>query len=66
MNGELFNLTFEEFLTWHIESPIFYLSGRDIICMIIGFIVCLILWVLFDGKEIHVRKRNEDKNIPRN
>lgn len=64
-NGDLFNLAFEEFLAWHIDNGIFYLSGRDIICMVIGFIVCLILWIMFDGREIYVRRRNEDKDISR-
>lgn len=57
-----FNLAFEEFLTWNQDTGIFYISGRDIICMIIGFLVCLILWAIFDGKEIHIGKHNGKSN----
>lgn len=60
-----FNLAFEEFMAWHIDTGTFYISGRDIIAMIIGFLFCLILWALFDGKEIHgTIHRNENKDIP--
>lgn len=59
-----FNLAFEEFLAWHIDTGTFYISGRDIIAMIIGFLVCLLLWAIFDGKEIHGTKDgNANKNI---
>lgn len=57
-----FNLAFEEFLAWHIDTGTFYLSGRDIVCMITGFLICLILWAIFDGKEIHIGKRKGDSN----
>lgn len=64
-NGDLFNLAFEEFICWYIDTGIFYLSGRDIVFMIVGFLICLMLWTMFDGKEIHLgtKRRNEDKDI---
>ena len=55
-NEQLFNQTWEEFLVWNIDTGIFYLSGRDIACVIVGFGICLILWAMFDGKEINVRR----------
>lgn len=51
-----FNLAFEEFMAWHIDTGTFYISGRDIIGMIIGFLICLMLWAVFDGKEIKFGK----------
>lgn len=65
MNGDLFNLVWEEFLTWSFDTGTFYINGRDIICMIVGFLICLILWAIFDGKEIHIGHRtgNENKDL---
>ena len=63
MNGELFNSVFEEFMNWHVNSGIIDISGRDICCMIVGFCICLMLWGIFDGKEIHVIRRRKDKDI---
>lgn len=51
--GELFNQTWEEFICWSIDTGTIYISGRDIMCMITGFLICLVLWAVFDGKEIH-------------
>lgn len=66
-----FNLAFEEFMAWHIDTGTFYISGRDIIGMIIGFLICLILWAIFDGKEIKFGKLarealNENKGFTGN
>ena len=63
MNGKLFNQTWEEFLTWSIDTGTIYISGRDILCMIVGFLICLVIWGCLDGKEIHVIRRRKDKDI---
>lgn len=55
---------FEEFTEWRIPSEIIDISGRDILAAIIGFLFCLMLWGIFDGKEIHVF-RHDNKNVPR-
>lgn len=52
--GDAINYYFESLICWNIDTGIFYLSGRDIGCAVVGFLVCLILWAIFDGKEIHV------------
>ena len=33
----------ESLICWSYDNGIFYISGRDIACMIVGFLVCLIL-----------------------
>lgn len=66
MNGNLFNETFEEFICTFWDTGVFCVSGRDLVCMIVGFLTCLLLWALFDGKEIDVGKfirRRKDKDI---
>lgn len=55
------NHYFETLMAWHIDNGVFYLSGRDIACAIVGFIVCLILWAIFDGKEVHIGWKSERK-----
>lgn len=60
--GDSINHYFESIVCWYIDTGIFYLSGRDIVCVIIGFLICLVLWAILDGKELNVRG-NEDKNI---
>lgn len=60
--GEAINHYFESIICWCIDLGTFYLSGRDIVCMIIGFVACLVLWAVFDGKELNVRG-HEDKDI---
>ena len=61
--GDSINHYFESIVCWSIDTGIFYLSGRDIVCVIIGFLICLVLWAILDGKELNVRG-HEDKNIP--
>lgn len=43
---------FESLFSWSIDTGIFHISGRDVGFAIIGFLICLVLWGLFDGKEI--------------
>lgn len=50
---------FETLTNWEIESGIFNFSGRDLGWFVIGFLVCLILWGLLDGKEIKFKKKGE-------
>ncbi len=50
--GEPIGQYFESLACWYIDTGIFYLSGRDVGFAIIGFLLCLILWGLLDGKEI--------------
>ena len=50
--GEPIGQYFESLACWYIDTGIFYLSGRDVGFTIIGFLLCLILWGLLDGKEI--------------
>lgn len=56
--GEPIGAYFESLFAWEISSGIFYLSGRDIGCVIIGFLLCLILWAICDGKEIKIKHGN--------
>ena len=56
MQDNAINRYFESLMAWYIDTGIFYLSGRDIACAIIGFLVCLIIWAALDGKEIHIEK----------
>ena len=66
MNGNLFNETFEEFICTYWDTGTFCVSGRDLVCIIVGFLSCLALWAVFDGKEIDVGKfirRRKDKDI---
>ena len=68
-NEELWIQTWEEFMNWQWDNPWFDLSGRDIISMIIGFMICLFICAYCDGKEIHIGKivrRRKNKNIPGN
>ena len=55
--GEPIGAYFESLACWKIETGIFYLSGRDIGFFVMGFLVCLIVWGLLDGKEIKWKKR---------
>ena len=63
--GSDFNLVFEEFMIKNYGNAVVTVTGRDIVCMIVGFLICLILWAIFDGKEIHVIRRRNNKDIPR-
>jgi len=42
----------ERQLQWCIDLGVFYINGRDVCWFIIGFLCCLVLWAMFDGKEI--------------
>ena len=50
--GQQIGAYFESLACWYIDTGIFYLSGRDIGFTIVGFLSCLVLWAMFDGKEI--------------
>lgn len=43
---------FESLFAWEIKTGLFEFSGRDFGWLLIGFIICLILWGAFDGKKI--------------
>jgi len=43
---------FESLFAWEIKMNPFYFSGRDFGWLLIGFLICLILWGAFDGKKI--------------
>lgn len=66
MQDNAINRYFEGLMAWCIDTGIFYISGRDIACMILGFLICLVIWGMCDGKEIHIEKlfvrrgRNKD------
>lgn len=49
--GEFINGFFEELMMWELDSPIITLTGRDIAVFLLGFLVCWILIVAFEGKE---------------
>lgn len=46
--GAAVNHLFESQMQWSYDNGIFYISGRDIIAGIIGFLVCLVLWMIFN------------------
>ena len=50
----------ESLSCWHIDTGIFYLSGRDIGFAIIGFLICLIIWMAFAGRRKNDTRRNEN------
>ena len=54
--GEPIGEYFESLACWSMDTGIFSLSGRDLGFFIMGFLVCLILWGLLDGKEIKCSK----------
>lgn len=56
--GEPIGAYLESLFAWEIESGIFYLSGRDMGFAIIGFMICLVMWAVFDGKEIKIGFNN--------
>ena len=67
MNGDLFNETFEEFICTFWDTGLICVSGRDVVCLIVGFLTCSILWAIFDGKEINIGniiRGRSDKDIP--
>jgi len=59
--GKPIGAYFESLCCWYIDTGIFYLSGRDIEWMIVGFLICLVLWGIFDGKEIGGGNNNNNR-----
>ena len=55
--GGLVEQHMEMITSWEIKSGMFDFSGRDLGFFIMGFLVCLILWGMFDGKKIKWKKR---------
>ena len=43
---------FESLFTWEIRTNLFNFSGRDFGWLLIGFLICLILWGMLDGRRI--------------
>lgn len=43
---------FESLFAWEIRTSLFYFSGRDFGWLLIGFLICLILWGMLDGRRI--------------
>ena len=60
MMGNNITHFFESLICWNIDTGIFYLSGRDIAWMIVGFLSCLVLWMALEGVKNNVRRRNEN------
>lgn len=50
--GDAINHFFESQLQWVYDNGVVCFTGRDVVAFIMGFLMCLILWALFDGKEI--------------
>ena len=57
--GQQIGAYFESLFSWEINKGIFYINGRDVGWLIVGFIICLILWGIFDGKEIRWRTNSK-------
>ncbi|MBO7731210.1 MAG: hypothetical protein J6S67_01605 [Methanobrevibacter sp.] len=36
---------FEKFCAWSFDNGIFYVSGRDIMCMIVGLLIAVIIYL---------------------
>lgn len=46
--GEAINHFFESKMQWFYDNGIFYISGRDISCVITGFILGMIIMIFVD------------------
>lgn len=56
------NEYFESLMNWKVDFLLTTISGRDIALIVIGFLVCLILWAWSDimRENRNDRKRNEN------
>ena len=53
-NSQTINQFFDEIASWTYQNEIFYISGRDLICILIGVLISIItvltVWALI-GKD---------------
>lgn len=53
-NSQTINQFFDKIVSWTYQNEIFYISGRDLICVLIGVLISIItvlgVWALI-GKD---------------
>ena len=54
--GEFINGFFESLMNWKLDSAIVDLSGRDMAVFFLGFLVCGMICMVCEGKEIKIGK----------
>ena len=49
---------FFNFMRWEYSNGIFYVSGRDIICLITGMLIMLVIWLTIAA--VNAQRNKED------
>lgn len=52
------NVIFNNFMAWEYSNGIFYITGRDIICLITGAAFMLVIWLTIAA--VNANRNKED------
>lgn len=55
--GEAINHFFESWMQWYFDNGIFYINGRDIVCIILGVNIGVLIVLIFELIKYEVGKR---------
>ena len=55
------NQMFEAQLQWYYDSALVYITGRDVVCAIWGFTLCIVVTYFCEMIEAIIEERKQEK-----